>query len=91
MGSELLAKTKFAVVKAELASIDPYCLLASGAPEDEFDGEALSISGRITSTSGAQDVAEAIAAVLNDAFGLSDSASIYLPAAERIHAALQAI
>lgn len=91
MDAQLFEKAKFSVVKAELAYIDPYRLLASGAPEDEFDGEARAISRRITSTSSVEGIAEVIAAVLNEAFGLSDHASIYLPAAERIHAALQAI
>lgn len=91
MAAAWSAKAKFLVVKAELNHLDPYGLLASGAPKDEFDDEARAISQRITSTSGVQDIAEAISAVLNDAFGLSDSASNYQPTAERIHAALQAI
>lgn len=91
MDAALSAKARFAVVKTEIARIDPFRLLADGAPENEFDGEAQAISRRITSTSSAQDIAEVIAAVLNEAFGLSDRASIYLPTAERIHAALQAI
>ena len=91
MAAAWSGKTKFAVVKAELDHIDPCGLLASSAPKDEFDAEARAISQRIARTSSAQDIAEVIAAVLNDAFSRSDSASIYQPAAERIHAALQAI
>lgn len=91
MAAAWSARAKFLVVKAELDRIDTYDLLASGAPKDEFDDEALAISQLISNTSSAQDIAETISAVLNNVFGLSDSASIYQPAAERIHAALQAI
>lgn len=82
---------KFLIVKAELSLLDPYGLLAGGAPTNEFDDEAREISQRITPTSSAQDIAEAIAAVLNNAFGQSDGTSIYHSAAKRIRAALKAV
>lgn len=90
MQTNALFKKKLLLVKNELARIDPYGLLAGGAPEDEFAREALAIARSITHESGVQSIAEAFASVLNNALGLNDSPALYLSAAQHLHDALQA-
>ncbi|MBK7951766.1 MAG: DUF1871 family protein [Deltaproteobacteria bacterium] len=58
----------FALVREVISEWDPYCLLASGAPKDEFDHEIAELVGsipRIRSESGA---AQAISAIFGRAF-----------------------
>lgn len=79
---------RLSIVQAELNRIDTYGLLDSGAPEDEFVGEACAISRMISEASTVHDIAEAIAEVLNRAFDLHNNPSVYHESAQRIHCTL---
>ncbi len=76
------------VIRAELQRLDPYGLLASGAPQDEFDGEAAGIARLVTCQSSPEEIAQAFAAVLSRAFGQQENPADYMPSALRIQAAL---
>jgi hypothetical protein len=54
---------------------DPYCLIAEGAPTDEFDGEIAKITARIPSFRSSADVASAISEVFLSSFGQAESFS----------------
>ncbi|MBE5809611.1 MAG: hypothetical protein E7318_01620 [Clostridiales bacterium] len=87
----LTYQAKYNIVRNALQKLDPYCLLAQGAPEDEFDAEAHEISRIINCESSPLNIAEAFAVVLNNAFSRTDDASVYLFIAEEIHTNLQNI
>jgi|SRR5688572_7250886 len=61
----------FALIRDVISSWDPYCLVASGAPQDEFDGEIARILARLRGAKSGTDVAEAISIVFSEAFGES--------------------
>ena len=48
---------------------DPYCLIAEGAPSDEFDGEIAKITAKVPSFRSSSDVARAISEVFLASFG----------------------
>lgn len=85
----LTYRAKYNIVRNALQKLDPYDLLAQGAPEDEFDTEAHEISRIINHDSSPHKIAEAFAIVLNNAFSRTDDASDYLFIAEDIHTSLQ--
>ena len=84
-------QTKFNAVQSVLNQLDPYGLLASGAPADEFESEARAISRLITSRSSVDEIAQAIANVMNQAFDQHDSETTYTEAALAIHNAFKHI
>lgn len=79
---------KYQIVREALHVLDLFGLLEMGAPQDEFDGEALMISRMISGKSSASEIANAFAQVLNMAFDLSDTPDTYIPIAKDIHSQL---
>lgn len=66
---------RFSVVKRYIDELDYYGLLASDAPDDEYDSESRLISNSITESSTIQEIASIIAGVFNRQF--SDSLKPY--------------
>jgi hypothetical protein len=58
------------IVKESIHRIDPYGLLASGCPQDEFDSEIRAITLQIPRCESSKDIAHAIARVINSSFSL---------------------
>jgi len=58
----------FAVVRQVLHGWDPYGLVGSGAPADEWDGEAASLVSRLSYIHSDADATAAISAVFSEAF-----------------------
>lgn len=56
----------FRIVRAALASWDPFGLLGAGAPEDEWDHEVVSLLPRIQRAKTPGDVAREIAVLFGD-------------------------
>ncbi|MGN2248301.1 DUF1871 family protein [Frateuria sp. GZRR35] len=48
---------------------DPYCLLAEGAPADEFDAEITKITAKVPEFHSSSDTAQAISNVFSASFG----------------------
>jgi hypothetical protein len=48
---------------------DPYCLIAEGAPSDEFDGEIAKITAKVAGFRSPSDAAQAISEVFLASFG----------------------
>jgi hypothetical protein len=59
----------FRIVRAALASWDPFDLLVAGAPEDEWDHKVESILPRIQRARTPADVAREIAVLFGDSIG----------------------
>lgn len=76
--------THYQIVKKAIDELDMYGLLEQGAPEDEFENEALRISERITENDSVQQIASVIAEVFNRAFDEHHDASAFLATAGRI-------
>jgi 3-methyladenine DNA glycosylase/8-oxoguanine DNA glycosylase len=58
----------FSIIKKAIAKADPYSLLESGSPEDEFDSEVSSIVRQLTRCKTAVDITHAIARTFNSSF-----------------------
>jgi hypothetical protein len=58
------------IVKESINRIDPYGLLASGSPKNEFDFEIRTITLQIPRCQSSKDVAHVIARVINSSFSL---------------------
>lgn len=84
-------REQYNIVRNALQKLDPCALLAQGAPEDEFDTEALEICRIINCESSPRNIAEAFAIVLNNAFNWTNDASDYLFIAEEVYTNLQNI
>ena len=84
-------RAQYNIVRNALQKLDPCDLLAQGAPEDEFDTEALEIYRIINCESSPRNIAEAFAIVLNNAFNWTNDASDYLFIAEEVYTNLQNI
>lgn len=78
----------FDQVKRQIDLLDPYNLLASHAPQDEYDAESRKISVRISYSDSAEQIAEIITNVMNTAFGETDSPVCYQETALKIRRAL---
>ena len=57
-----------ALVKHVISEWDPYALLASGSPHDEFDSEVASIVAQFPSIKSASDAAHVISRVFSSQF-----------------------
>ena len=64
---EIMDRT-FKIVKRCIDKWDPYCLLESGCPRDEFDIESRMIAQRISPTSSADEVIHVISEVFSAQF-----------------------
>ena len=62
-------KTAFTIVKEAIAKADPYSLLKTGSPDDEFDGEVRFIVSQLPRCKSPNDVARAIAKTFTSTFG----------------------
>ena len=74
----------FLIVKKHIDKMDYYGLLASGAPQDEFDSEAQEISTQIQPGLSTQEIASIIAQIFNSNFDKQDDATVFLPVAQQI-------
>lgn len=81
--------SKFQAVKSVIDSLDIYCLLSSGAPDDEFDLESREIAEQINEDDSYVQVARVIAAVINKYFGEHRKPADYYEAAMKIKQLLQ--
>ena len=57
------------IVGGVIRAWDPYCLIAEGAPNDEFDGQIAKITARVPRFHSQADVAQAISDVFSRSFG----------------------
>jgi hypothetical protein len=62
-------ETAVEVVAEAIRAWDPYGLIETGAPLDEFDGEIARITANIRAFKSAEDVAVAISTVFGASFG----------------------
>ena len=56
------------IVQEAIHRVDPFGLLASGSPDDEFDSEINSIVKQLSRCNSSKDIAYTIARVLNSSF-----------------------
>lgn len=56
------------VVGTVIRAWDPYCLLASGSPKDEFDAEIARVVTKISGIKSSQDAAVAVSDVFSSCF-----------------------
>ena len=80
--------SKFDQVKRQIDRLDPHDLLASHAPQDEYDAESQKISARISFADSAEQIADVIAEVMQAAFGAPESPARYQETARNIRRAL---
>ena len=57
------------IVGSIIRAWDPYCLIAEGAPPDEFDSQIAKITAKVPSFRSSSDVASAVSAVFLASFG----------------------
>lgn len=57
------------IIGSVIRAWDPYCLIAEGAPSDEFDAEIAEITARAQEFHGAADVARVVSEVFSASFG----------------------
>jgi hypothetical protein len=55
---------------------DPYCLIAEGAPPDQFDSEIAKVIARIPSFRSSNDVARALSEIFSESFGPEEQFSV---------------
>ncbi len=58
----------FALVKAAIADWDPYSLLATGSPDDEFDDQVARILAGLSDISSDKDLSKLVSAVFSASF-----------------------
>ena len=61
----------FQLVREVIASWDPYSLIATGGPPDEFDDEVARVLAGIRGATSSTDIAEVVLNVFGEAFGES--------------------
>ena len=88
MNEKQTAKATTRVVRESMHRMDPYSLLSGGSPADEYDSEILSITSKIQRCRSGEDVAGAIAAVLNKSLSESLSSEVYEEEGALIYEAL---
>ncbi|SDR20667.1 hypothetical protein SAMN05428982_3616 [Pseudoxanthomonas sp. CF385] len=57
------------IVGSVIRAWDPYCLIAEGAPIDEFDGQIAKITARVPGFHSSEDAAQAISDIFSRSFG----------------------
>lgn len=57
------------IIGSAIRTWDPYCLIAEGAPIDEFDGQIAKITARIPGFHSPEGVAQALSDVFASSFG----------------------
>ena len=81
----------FQIVKKQLDSYDAYCLLASGAPQDEFDIESEIIAQQLKKGMSVGTIAKIMAQVMTAQFAETFAAEGFVPYAEQIEKNLRNI
>ena len=61
-------KQALGIVRKVIAAWDPYCLLETGAPEDEFDHEVALVTAQIPQMKSESDAIQAISRVFSSNF-----------------------
>lgn len=79
---------KFTVVKKYIDKHDYYSLLKHGAPDDEYLSEAVEISNLISSDCSAEQIAAAVASVMQKYFGSNINSEHYYEIAKEIKSEL---
>lgn len=79
---------KLTVVKKYIDKHDYYSLLKHGAPDDEYLSEAVEISDLISAGNSAEQIAAAVALVMQKNFGHSAKPEQYLEIAQEIKSEL---
>ena len=80
--------SKFSQVKRQIDLLDPEKLLASHAPQDEYDAESRKISEQISHFDSPAQIATVIAAVMQNAFGKPESPARFSETALAVRRAL---
>ena len=80
--------SKFSQVKRQIDRLDPENLLASHAPQDEYDAESRKISEQISHFDSPRQIAAVIAAVMQNAFGKPESPARFSETALAVRRAL---
>lgn len=80
----------FRVVRHTIAKADPYSLLETGSPEDEFDAEVNSIVRQLPRCQSATDVAHTIARVMTSSFGEKYKSEDFMEQGQEIYRTLKA-
>ena len=80
--------SKFRQVKRQIDLLDPENLLASHAPQDEYDAESRKISEQISHIDSPAQIAAVIAAVMQNAFGKPESPARFSETALAVRRAL---
>ena len=80
--------SKFSQVKRQIDRLDPENLLASHAPQDEYDAESRKISEQISHFDAPAQIATVIAAVMQNAFGKPESPARFSETALAVRRAL---
>ncbi len=84
----IILNDKFTIVKKYIDKHDYYSLLKHGAPDDEYLLEAVKISNLISSDCSAEQIALAVAAVMQKYFGSNISPEHYYEIAKEIKSEL---
>lgn len=79
---------KFEIIKKNIDDYDYYGLLASGAPNDEFDSYSRELAEQITEDETAEEIAMLIACTMDKAFAAEIKPEKYLATAQKIKCAL---
>lgn len=79
---------KLTIVKKYIDKHDYYALLKHGAPDDEYRSEAVEISELISADSTAEQIAAAVASVMQKYFGHSTKPEQFLEIAQEIKSEL---
>ena len=77
------------ILREAINEIDPYSLLASGSPDDEFENEINSIASQLSSCESGKDIAHTIARVFTSSFGEEFESSQFLSEGEDVYTKLQ--
>lgn len=79
------------VVRCVVREWDPYCLIAGGAPEDEFDSEIASLVAQIPRIKTEKEAALALSRVFSSAFNVEHfTPDLCTEAGKKLFAALSA-
>lgn len=76
---------KYLTVKKYIDEMDYLDLLASHAPDDEFDEELMEISERVDGSQSVTEIAQIIAEVFNRQFNAENDPKIFTDCAKKIY------
>ena len=76
-------------VRAMVQHLDPYCLIETGCPEDEFDMEISLILADIRNWSSPEDIAITVSRVFGESLGERNEHTVYLSLSRRLFDSLK--